>query len=191
MRTKSEVRSYIKQRLSLVDGEFAEAIGQDLPDMLMGLDEFKEALDRSRRIALYRAIEGEIPMDYLALSLLKMGKKVCFPKVCGDRMEFFDVSDLSDSSFLEGRYGIKEPKDTSDPVTDLIDMVLVPGLAYNEEGTRLGRGGGYYDRFLASGNMYTVAVCYDFQIDSDIPVEDHDITVDLLLPVMTSDDEEE
>ena len=63
-----------------------------------------------------------------------------------------------------------------------IDVVVLPAVAYNEEGTRLGMGGGYYDRFIGSLDKkpYMLGICYEFQICSDLPVTDHDITADFL-----------
>lgn len=185
---KSKVRSEIRARLELLDEDFINETAADLPDMLFDVEEFAGEISRAKRIALYRPIKGEMPIDALALRLLSMGKTICYPKIEDGVMNFYDVDSLDASCFTEGKYGILEPSDTSVCVNGLIDVALVPGLAYNEEGTRLGRGGGYYDKFMAEGKIYTVAVCYDFQIDSDIPVEEHDITVDLLLPVMTGEE---
>lgn len=189
---KEQIRAEIKRRLALLDEDFIRELEEDLPDMLFGIDEFSEAVRKANRIALYRPIKGEIPVDGLAKRLLTEGKIICYPKVEGDTMNFYDVKDLT-SSFAGGRFGIKEPVDTISAVNDSIDMAVIPGLAYNEEGTRLGRGGGYYDRFFAclGKRPFVVAVCYDFQIDSDIPCEEHDLTTDMLLPVETLDPEED
>lgn len=190
---KQQIRSEINRRLALLDEDFIRELEEDLPDMLFDIDEFREAVRKAGRIALYRPIKGEIPVDGLAKMLLGEGKTICYPKVEDGVMNFYDVKDLSSASFICGRYGIKEPADTGAVVNGSIDIAVVPGLAYNEEGTRLGRGGGYYDRFFASSGKrpFAVAVCFDFQIDSDIPSEEHDITVDMLLPVETLELEED
>ncbi|MBO4407648.1 MAG: 5-formyltetrahydrofolate cyclo-ligase, partial [Clostridiales bacterium] len=86
-------------------------------------------------------------------------------------------------------FGIAEPDEScilADPSS--IDMIILPAVAYNDEGVRLGMGGGYYDRFCSSCNAVTVGICYDFQINSSIPVEDHDLCVDYLFVVETEDE---
>ena len=77
----------------------------------------------------------------------------------------------------EGAYHIMEPIGT--PFTDLaqIDLALIPGLAFDAQGHRLGRGKGYYDRFLAAFTGTTIGVCFDFQKVAEVPVDAHDIAV--------------
>ena len=69
-------------------------------------------------------------------------------------------------------------------------LIAVPGIAFDEKGYRIGYGKGYYDKYFAQTDALLVGVCYDFQICSELPFDEHDLTVDILLPVMTEDYEE-
>ena len=84
-----------------------------------------------------------------------------------------------ETDLAEGAFHIMEP--VGEPYTDYdkIDVVLVPGMAFDAAGHRLGRGRGYYDRFLtAHSHLYKIGVCFPFQRVAEVPVEEHDICVD-------------
>ena len=82
-----------------------------------------------------------------------------------------------------GRYGIPEPDKDSDctEITD-IDFIIVPGVAFGEDGSRLGRGGGYYDRFMTlAKNAKKVALCREISLEKTVPCEKHDQFVDIVV----------
>lgn len=136
--------------------------------------------------AFYRRAEviyGYLPYNQEVRTLpilrraLKDGKKVAVPKVYGDIMRFIYLPDLS--RVEKGYAGIPEPIDDGPVARDPNALVLMPGLAFDRQGRRIGYGGGFYDRFLAEEpNHPTVALCYDFQIFSEIETDDYDIPVD-------------
>ena len=99
-------------------------------------------------------------------------------------MVFIDCKSLNDSEFDVSGLGIKEPKKEGSIVApEDIDVVVLPALAYNEEGTRLGAGGGYYDRYIGrmgSKRPYLLGICYEFQICSDVPSNEQDISADFI-----------
>ena len=106
-------------------------------------------------------------------------------------MNFYYCPSLEDKYFETGAYKISEPASGLEKAEPRdIDIAVIPAIAYNEEGTRLGQGGGYYDKYFAQTDALLVGVCYDFQICSELPFDEHDLTVDILLPVMTEDYEE-
>ena len=194
---KKAVRAEIRRRRLQLDEEFLNEVDKELPEDIFSLedDEFRARLKSAKRIALYRAIGGEVPCDGLAKALMKKGKICCFPRIEGDDMVFCDCSELDEKFFASGAFGIREPVASLaavDPET--IDIVVLPAVAYNEEGTRLGQGKGYYDRFYAGikgKKPRLLGVCYDFQISSEIPVEEHDITADVIIAVPTAEDNDE
>lgn len=111
---------------------------------------------------------------------LRDGKKVAVPKVCGDTMRFIYMEDLSRVG--EGYAGIPEPVDDGPVAEDKTALVLMPGLAFDRQGNRMGYGGGFYDKFLSEEPDHpTVALCYGFQMVEHIPCEDYDIPVDCVL----------
>lgn len=111
---------------------------------------------------------------------LKDGKKVAVPKVYGDTMKFIYLEDLSQVE--KGYAGIPEPVADTPVADDPTALVLMPGLAFTKNGDRMGYGGGFYDRFLADEpNHPTLALCYAFQMVEQLPTEEYDIPVDLVL----------
>ena len=118
-----------------------------------------------------------IPMLEHALA---EGKRVAVPKVYGDEMRFLYIDDLS--RVEKGYAGIPEPIDDGPVADDSTALVLMPGLAFDKNGNRMGYGGGFYDKFLAAEpNHPTIALCYDFQMLPKLETEEFDIPVDLVL----------
>ena len=182
---KTKIRKEIKRRRSELSSKILSEINEALPEFIGAIDdeELRSVLKKAKRIALYRSINGEVPADGLAGYFMGKGIKCCFPRIGNGRMVFCDCDSLNDNEFEVSSYGIKEPL-SSKPIVDPkdIDVVVLPAVAYNEEGTRLGMGGGYYDRFIGplDKKPYLLGICYEFQICSDLPVTDHDITADFL-----------
>ena len=111
---------------------------------------------------------------------LRDGKKVAVPKVIGDEMVFIYLDDLSQVE--KGYAGIPEPIANEPVAQDETALVLMPGLAFDREGHRIGYGGGFYDKFLQrEPNHPTLALCYEFQMRKHLETEDHDIPVDCVL----------
>jgi len=108
------------------------------------------------------------------------GKQVAVPKVYGDKMKFILLTDLD--RVAEGYAGIPEPVEDTPVAEDSTALVLMPGLAFDREGHRIGYGGGFYDKFLScEPNHPTVALCYDFQVLEKLETEAFDVPVDLVL----------
>ena len=111
---------------------------------------------------------------------LRDGKKVAVPKVYGETMRFIYLDDLT--AVETGYAGIPEPVADAPVADDPTALVLMPGLAFDPQGHRIGYGGGFYDRFLAKEpNHPTLALCYDFQILPHLDTEEFDIPVDTVL----------
>ncbi len=194
---KKAIRTEIKRRRLQLDEEFLAEVENSIADAIFSLDDedFRNRFKSAGRIALYRATGGEVPCDKLAEAFMKKGKKCCFPRIEGDNMVFCDCDSLDEKHFAPGSFGISEPVSTIaavDPKT--IDIVVLPAVAYNEEGTRLGQGKGFYDRFYAEiegRKPFLLGVCYDFQISSEIPVEEHDLTADVIVAIPTAEDNDD
>lgn len=84
-------------------------------------------------------------------------------------------------TFKRGRFGILEPVDPVFAEPDELDLLLIPGVAFDRTGNRMGRGGGFYDRMLTAYHTIRVGLCFDFQCLETIPVEEHDIKMDLIV----------
>ncbi len=153
----------------------------------MSVAERVEALvaeHKPRVVALFSPLKDEVQILPLAKKLASVCR-VVLPRV-GDRadgtpeMEFFDYEP---SSLAEGAYGIAEPQGDKVCAAEDIDLMVVPGVAFTREGVRLGRGKGYYDRYLAREGFraYTVGVCYACQLLQELPSEEHDRRVDIVV----------
>ena len=183
---KKKIRKEIRRRRREFSSKTLSAIDNSLPEFIsaIGDKELLKTLKNAKRIALYRAFDGEVPVDGLAKFFMDKGITCCFPRIENDRMVFCDCISLDDSEFTVSSLGIKEPDTSKTPVEPGdIDVVVLPALAYNEEGTRLGAGGGFYDRYIGSmgsARPYLLGICYEFQICSDVPSDGHDISADFI-----------
>ena len=111
---------------------------------------------------------------------IRDGKRVAVPKCYGDEMRFIWMDDLS--KVEKGYAGIPEPVADGPVADDPQALVLMPGLAFDPEGRRIGYGGGFYDRFLANEPEHpTLALCYAFQMMPKLETEEFDIPVDCVL----------
>lgn len=128
----------------------------------------------------YLSYNQEVRTIPILEQALRDGKRVAVPKVFGDEMHFLYLEDLT--QVAKGYAGIPEPIADAPVAEDKTALVLMPGLAFDPQGRRLGYGGGFYDRFLAAEpNHPTVALCYDFQLLPRLDSEEHDVPVDLVL----------
>lgn len=108
------------------------------------------------------------------------GKRIAVPKVFGDEMKFIYLDDLS--RIEKGYCGIPEPVDDGPIADDPTALVLMPGLAFDPQGHRIGYGGGFYDKFLAREKSHpTLALCYAFQMVDHLETDAFDIPVDCVL----------
>lgn len=139
-----------------------------------------EQYQKATTIYGYLPYNQEVRTVPMLRQALLDGKQVAVPKVYGDTMNFILLTDLDEVS--EGYAGIPEPIADEPVANDPTALVLMPGLAFDARGHRIGYGGGFYDRFLEQEpNHPTVALCYDFQMLDFVETEPFDKNVDLVL----------
>lgn len=173
---KKELRSRIKAAKKAMTEAQILALSQDLCRQFLNTEQYREA----KAVYGYLPYNQEVRTWTLLEQALKDGKKVAVPKVYGDEMRFIYLSDLTAVS--NGYAGIPEPVADEPVADDPTALVLMPGLAFDRDGHRVGYGGGFYDRFLErEPNHPTVALCYHFQLLDHLDTEDHDIPVDRVL----------
>ncbi len=137
---------------------------------------------RATVLALYAPVHNEADTSLVLATALDDGKRVAYPVVNGSSLEFRLVT--GDDELLAGAYGIREPA-ASCPVMAIgeADIIVVPGVAYDVTGHRIGYGKGYYDKALhqMEGRGHLVGFCFDFQVVEALKEEPHDVRMDLII----------
>ena len=173
---KKELRSAIREKKRAMSEELILRKSSALKDKFLATDAYRQAA----AIYGYLPYNQEVRTVPILEQALRDGKKVAAPKVYGDDMKFIYLDDLS--RVAKGYAGIPEPIDDGPVADDEGALVLMPGLAFDPQGHRIGYGGGFYDRFLEREPHHpTVALCYDFQMFQKLETEEFDIPVDLVI----------
>lgn len=172
--TKKELRSAMKQRnLALPEEARAGASRR-----IFSHPELLALLRGVHCVALYCALPDEPSTEGALRDWAAAGKRVVVPRVEGDRMRFYDYDP---AGMVPGAFGIAEPGPGARLCSPSeIELVVVPGTAFTRPGARMGRGRGYYDRYLSQEGFRAVkaGVCYRHQLVETLPVEPHDIFMD-------------
>lgn len=151
-----------------------EKISTTIVNKIINLDIY----NRAKVIALYKSMIDEVNTEYLVNYSLNSGKIVLLPRVVEDKLFFSIVG--KDTLYRKSSFGILEPI-TSDFYKDKIDLIIVPGLAFDKENNRLGYGKGYYDRFLHNKDIYKIGVCFYEQVIDNVPYNNRDVKMDLII----------
>ena len=131
-------------------------------------------------VALYVAFGDELDPSHAVAALHQLGVRVLLPRVAGAEIELVQVE--AGAPLVPGLVGVPEPAGAAVEVGD-VDVVVLPGLGFSEDGARLGRGGGHYDRLLAALPPSTsrVGFCFDEQVVAALATEPHDEGVDVII----------
>lgn len=165
-----------RQRKKLTFAEVEEK-SEIIRYKLEGRKAFKEA----DTIMMYIATFKEPQTMPIIKKLLEEGKRVVVPVSMTATNTIIPTYLENISELKKGAYGILEPTIIRPVALDDIDVIVVPGIAFDMHRNRLGFGKGYYDRLLEDCRAKKIALCYDFQIVADLPVNDNDIPMDLIL----------
>ena len=173
---KKELRRTIRERKRAMTEEEIVSRSEKLGVLFSQSEAYKAA----KTIYGYLPYNQEVRTVPMLEQALKDGKRVAVPKVYGDEIKFLYLDDLTQVS--KGYAGIPEPIVDGPVADDKTALVLMPGLAFDPAGHRIGYGGGFYDKFLAAEpNHPTLALCYEFQMLPELHTEEHDIPVDTVL----------
>jgi 5-formyltetrahydrofolate cyclo-ligase len=146
---------------------------------VLSLAEFSQA----ECVALYAPAHNETDTAMLLNSAFESGKRVLYPAVCGQKMVFRLLERVE--SLQKGAFGILEPCPAStEHGVDEVDLIVVPGVAFDLTGHRIGYGKGFYDRFLhhSGRTAHLIGLCHDFQlIEGPIQVDQHDIPMEIVV----------
>lgn len=167
---KKEIRRHIKSRTLQLSAEECCRQSERATERILLLVGQRQP----KTVALFAPLSDEVQIASLAQ---RLSCRVVLPRVEGDEMEFYDYAE---GGMAEGSFGILEPQQGAAAQPSEIDLMVVPGVAFTASGDRLGRGKGYYDRYLSRGGFraYCVGVCYAHQVVDELPVEPHDRRMD-------------
>ena len=173
---KKELRAQIRAKKRAMTEEEIVAKSEALGKLFAESEAYKNA----KSIYGYLPYNQEVRTVAMLEKALADGKRVAVPKCYGDEMKFLWMEDLS--KVEKGYANIPEPIADEPVADDETALVLMPGLAFDPQGHRIGSGGGFYDKFLASEPGHpTLALCYDFQMLPHLETEEFDIPVDTVL----------
>jgi len=175
MRTKTEIRRDISALLRMMPDARSEKSAR-----LCAAIADSPAWRSAQTVAIFAPQMREPDVELLWMH--GAGKSFAYPRVVEGRLDLFRTASLHE--LAPGAFGVREPlaKIEHAVAPETLDLILVPGVAFTRSGERLGRGGGFYDRLLASlpGQVCKIGVCFDSQVQHELPVEAHDQRVDFL-----------
>lgn len=169
----------MKAALGAMPAGTAAELSRAACESLLALAEYQQA----RSVMLYAPIAGEVDCRPIAVAAWKDGKTVLLPRVTWAERHMVAVPvDSLNHPVVTGRNSLREPEGEPWPV-ERIDLIVVPGLAYDRLGNRLGRGGGFYDRFLARATLaaHTCGLAFSIQMVRELPVHPNDYPVKVLV----------
>ena len=173
---KLQLRRAIRERKRAMTEEEIVSRSEKLMELFLASDAYKNA----NTIYGYLPYNQEVRTVPMLEQALKDGKKVAVPKCYGDQMEFIYLEDLT--KVEKGYANIPEPIADEPIARDATALVLMPGLAFDPQGHRIGYGGGFYDKYLSAEPGHpTLALCYEFQMLPHLETEEHDIPVDTVI----------
>lgn len=177
---KIEMRHSIRSRLFGLPQSHRRTESKQASRNLISTEEYKKA----SVVMVYLSLPHEIDTTSVILDAWQSGKTVVVPKVSWEQRHMIPVEITSlETGFTEERGGFKNPT-TGVPIPlEEIDLVITPGLGFDAKGNRLGRAGGYYDRFFRSKLLKAkkCGFCFSQQVVDSVPVEDHDELVDFIV----------
>lgn len=175
--TKAEMRESLKKIRKNISEEKKKDYDLEIICRFLMTDEYKNA----ETVLCYAGTADEIDTKYLIYACLANHKRVGLPRCNGDILDFYYVRSLDD--LMVGSFGIMEPDVRKcSRILDFRNSVLVvPGLGFSPDGNRIGYGRGYYDRFISHYSGKVVGMCYQQQVKMNIPVEETDENIDVLI----------
>ena len=129
-------------------------------------------------IALYNAMNDEVQTSGI-IEKWHNRKRIVLPVISGENIQFCEYT--GKDNMVKNAFNIHEPISTKVIPTEEIDLFIVPGVAFDHKRNRLGRGKGYYDKYMAGINIPMIGICFDFQLIKSIPAEEHDIKMDMII----------
>lgn len=173
---KESIRtSMLEKRKAMKDSEVFEC-SEKIQDFLMGHQIFSGSIS----VLAYLAFKNEVLVSKVIEKCREQKKEIAIPGFSDERKL---VALKHHGDFIEGPYGIRQPLFSPQKVVPVseIKLVIVPGVAFDMKGNRLGWGKGYYDRLLESSKAIKVGFAYEFQVVNELPTDTHDVKMDYII----------
>lgn len=169
---KKSIRNYIREKRELLSSFEVRETSERITEVLLGSSYFQKA----ETVMSYMSFKNEVDTHEINSTVLRAGKKLLLPRTVGkEKMEAVEYR----KGLQRGAMGIEEP--IGEKYIGKIDLIIVPGVAFDKEGNRIGFGRGYYDRFLEDyPDSMKISLAYDFQMVERIEAEEHDKKVDII-----------
>lgn len=171
MADKKDIREETQKKRDSVSHALIGSKSQLIKEILFSLPEFKKA----KTIMFYLSFKSEVFTHCMVAEAAKIGKLIAIPKILGNT-ELSCCLFKGFKKLVPNNFGILEHNDCEKVPFDKIDIVIVPGIAFDLKGARIGFGSGYYDRMLSKiKNALFIGLAFESQIVNDIPVMEHDV----------------
>ena len=180
MESKKELRRLVKTLVKEMPSDVRAAEAAAVTERLLN----HPKVDSASTVALFASLSDEIDTTAL-IGALSRSARVVLPRLDGDNMDFYPYYP---QSMRSGAMGISEPDGDVPVEPSEIDMMVLPGLAFTPDGKRLGRGKGYYDRYIAREGFraYMIGICHTVQLLASLPVDPHDKSLNEVLVAKNS-----
>jgi len=177
--TKRQLRNILLSRLKKQTQQQREYKSRLIEKRLLKQEEFIKA----ERIMFYLAFDGEVKTENMIDKARSLGKQIYIPLCDTKKKTLKPCSFKEDTTLKRGPYKTLQPQTKIGLRIEGLDLVIVPGLGFDHDGNRLGRGKGYYDHFLKTVSPYTysIGLAFDFQILPTLPIQQNDVSVNKVL----------
>ena len=174
---KKEIRKIMSEKRNELSQSNVKEKSLEIFKNLITIKNFCDA----KQVLSYISIKNEVDTSEIINYCWSTGKNTASPKVMGPEMKFFYFSDYHD--LVKGKFNVLEPQTNDKYIYNQEDVIIIPGLAFDTFGGRVGYGGGFYDKYLSkSSPLIKIALAYDFQItDTPIEVNYYDIKPDYIV----------
>lgn len=162
----------LKMRIEQTDADIRAKSGV-ICEKVLCCAEYKS----SQRVMVYLSFGGEVMTDGIIEHAACCGKEVFAPRLCGGAMEAAKIG----GGFSKNKFGIPEPLGGQTAKPEDMELFIVPGVAFDADGNRLGFGKGFYDRFLEGARGFKIGIAFDFQIVENVACDSHDIPMDKVI----------
>ena len=168
----------MRKQIANLKAQQSQSTLKDLSNNILSFLGTQAVFKEASVILLYYSLPDEVNTHQF-IEKWKDIKTIILPVVIGDELELRYYTGIEDLAI--GRYGIKEPIGKAFNNLKTIDLAIIPGVAFDREGNRLGRGKGYYDRLLPQIDAYNIGICFPFQLFDYIPTEPFDVRMNQII----------